>query len=448
MNAPYPAESFYTDVAPFHVIIIGGGIGGLALAQGLRKAGVGVAVYERDRTTTSRVQGYRVHINPTGSRALHACLPPHLFAAFDRSCGNSGRAFHFLTEHMDKLLSVDLTEMANVTPQSGPFRHRSVSRITLRQVLLAGLGDVVHFGKTFTRYEERPDGCIVAHFEDGTSAEGDVLVAADGSGSRVRRQFLPHALRTDTGITAIAGKVMLDDETRRALAPKLLDGMAMISARGGKCLFVALQELTGAATEGIGGNDAPSDAGGHFDNTRSYLMWALGARPEHLGLGDDHAALGGEALRERALAAMAGWSTDLKALVHLADAGTINTLVIHTSEPVAPWETGRVTLLGDAIHAMTPYRGIGANVALKDAMRLCNALVAARDGEKPLLDAIESYETEMRRYGFAAVKGSLLAMRQATSRNELGRSVSRLMMRTVDRLPPVKRRMTRRMGSE
>jgi salicylate hydroxylase len=53
--------------APLHVLIIGGGIGGLTLAQGLRKSGVSVAVYERDRTATDRLQGYRVHINPAGS---------------------------------------------------------------------------------------------------------------------------------------------------------------------------------------------------------------------------------------------------------------------------------------------------------------------------------------------------------------------------------------------
>src|SRR5258706_14073159 len=61
----------------FHVGIIGGGIGGLALAQGLKKAGIGVALYERDRTPTDRLQGYRVHISPKGSVALHHCPPPH-----------------------------------------------------------------------------------------------------------------------------------------------------------------------------------------------------------------------------------------------------------------------------------------------------------------------------------------------------------------------------------
>src|SRR5215471_21866861 len=97
---------------PFHVLIIGGGVGGLTLAQGLKRAGVSVAVYERDRTPTDRLQGYRVHISPAGSRALHACLPPHLFELFDRTCGKPGRAFHFMTEDMQVLLALEGELMA------------------------------------------------------------------------------------------------------------------------------------------------------------------------------------------------------------------------------------------------------------------------------------------------------------------------------------------------
>ena len=82
--------------APLHVVIIGGGIGGLTLAQGLKKSGVSAAVYERDRTRTDRVQGYRVHINPTGSLALHECLPAPLFETFTRTCGKPAEGW-FLT---------------------------------------------------------------------------------------------------------------------------------------------------------------------------------------------------------------------------------------------------------------------------------------------------------------------------------------------------------------
>ncbi len=185
----------------FHVGIVGGGIGGLALAQGLRKAGISVALYERDRTPTNRLQGYRVHISPKGSAALHDCLPSDLFAVFAATCsvGNSG--FRFLTEKMEELLWIEARGDARAIE-----RHRSASRITLRQVLLGGLDGIVQFDRTFTHYEEVADGPIVLHFADGSTAACDVLVGADGGNSHVRHQFLPHAQRIDTGAVGIAAK--------------------------------------------------------------------------------------------------------------------------------------------------------------------------------------------------------------------------------------------------
>ncbi|MBV8337232.1 MAG: FAD-dependent monooxygenase [Alphaproteobacteria bacterium] len=425
-----------------HVLIIGGGIGGLTLAQGLMQAGVSAAVYERDRTLTDRLQGYRVHISPTGSRALHECLPPHLFEIFDRTCGASYSVVPFFTEKMRVLLAFEGDLAGSADPVA---RHRAASRITLRQLLLAGL-DNVYLGKTFARYEQR-DARIIAHFEDGTSAEGDVLVAADGGGSRVRRQFLPHAQRVDTGVVGIAGKIFLDTARGRIARP-LLDGISLVAARGGLGLFVAIQEMTGGPIDGIGGNEpALAGAGNLYENTRSYLMWALSAKREKFALREaewtDSAALAGAAER-----AMAGWSRAFRDLVGLADPTTISCLPIRTSVPVAPWRTERITLLGDAIHSMTPYRGIGANVAIKDAARLKRALVAAHLGERDLLDAIRDYEMDMRDYGFRAVRNSLKAMHQTVGDSRLALSFSRLSMRAVDVLPPVKRLMARRLGEE
>ena len=433
-----------------HVIVIGGGIGGLTLAQGLKQAGISVAVYERDRTPADRVQSYRVHINPTGSHALHACLPARLFAAFDRSCGRPGRGIRFLTERMGVLLSVrgDLVHQPDAIG-----KHRSVSRITLRQVLLSGLEEIVHFGKTFTRYEEE-GGRVIAHFEDGTSAAGDVLVAADGGGSRVRRQFLPQAERIDTGVIGIAGKVFLDAGNRNRIAPELLDGLALVSAKGGYSLFVALQEIDGAAmdslaADGIGHDGNPgASAGGPLDDRRSYLMWALGAQRRKFGLNGGAEEMQGEPLRAIALRAMAAWDDRFKTLVRLADAGTINAIAMRTSRPVAPWPTRRITLIGDAIHSMTPYRGIGANIALKDAVRLRDALVAADRGERPLIDAIHDYEAGMIDYGFKAVRNSLRAMEQTTTDSAVGRIVSRAAFRAIERLPPVKRWFAASLGNE
>ena len=273
--------------APLDVLIIGGGIGGLTLAQGLKKSGANVAVYERDRTMTDRVQGYRLHINPAGSLALHECLPPELFETFARTCGKPSRGIRFVTERMKVLISFDMIN----PPQGANGDHialdRPVSRITLRQVLL------------------------------------------DGGGSRVRRQFLPHAERIDTGIVGIAGKVFLDGGNRERLAPELRNGMTLASGQGGHCLFVALQEINGAAMSGLGGNDESGAAGAHFDNARSYLMWAFGARREKLGLaGRDTDQMSGDELRKIVIKAMTTqvWDQRFRDLVHLADSATINAI--------------------------------------------------------------------------------------------------------------------------
>lgn len=72
------------------VIVAGAGMGGLCLAHGLVKAGVDVAVYERDRDRAERVDRYRLHVNPAGSRALRACLPADAWDTFLAGTGETG----------------------------------------------------------------------------------------------------------------------------------------------------------------------------------------------------------------------------------------------------------------------------------------------------------------------------------------------------------------------
>jgi salicylate hydroxylase len=97
---------------------------------------------------------------------------------------------------------------------------------------------------------------------------------------------------------------------------------------------------------------------------------------------------------------------------------------------------------------MTPYRGIGANVAIKDAARLTRALAAVHRGERDLLEAIRDYEAGMRDYGFRAVRNSLKAMHQTVNESRPALMFSRLTMRAIEALPPVKRLMASRLGEE
>ncbi|MFO7252317.1 MAG: NAD(P)-binding protein, partial [Actinomycetes bacterium] len=127
--------------APPRVLIAGAGIGGLCLAQGLRRAGVEVTVFERASSPEEFREGYRLHIDPDGSRALHACLPPDRFDLLRAACGRPPLAFAFLTERLRTLMSVDV-----VRPGTAPdpvAAHRSVNRYTLRQVLLDGIEEHV-----------------------------------------------------------------------------------------------------------------------------------------------------------------------------------------------------------------------------------------------------------------------------------------------------------------
>ncbi|WP_019586045.1 FAD-dependent oxidoreductase [Deinococcus apachensis] len=431
---------------PLRVLIVGAGTGGLCLAHGLKRAGIRVTVFERDRTRSDGLQGYRVGISPGGSQALAACLPPELFHTFVATCARTPRYFNLLTEGMAELLSLSLS------PEEDPLQsEKSVSRMTLRQVLLTGLEDTVQFGKTFARYQSGPDGTVTAFFEDGSSATGDLLVAADGTNSRIRRQYLPQARLEDSGILAVGAKVPLTWETRRLLPPRVLEGISMVLAPRGYSLILHVMEFSWdrqGVRSGIGGNDAELIRrwpGLLYDNTTDYIMWGFSGARQNFPV--DPQGLRGPALVDLVRGMTPGWHPDLRELFRLSDPGTAFPINIRTSVPQGPWAPGRVTLLGDAIHTMTPGRGIGANTALRDAALLCRKLAAVRDGALPLLAAVGEYEAEMREYGYRAVLDSRAQMdgRGPLHRPIIGSlmlGMTRTGLRLVNAVPPLKRRMT------
>ncbi|MCA2229045.1 FAD-dependent oxidoreductase [Nonomuraea aurantiaca] len=430
------------------VIVIGAGTGGLCLAHGLKQAGIEVAVYERDRTRADGLQGYRVGISPDGSRALHDCLPPELFETFLATCARPPRYSNILTERLTEVLSLGDGRPPGDDPVDS---EKSVSRMTLRQVLLTGLEDVVHFDKVFRGYERNADGTVTAFFEDGTQATGDLLVGADGTNSRVRRQYLPHAVLEDSGLVGITGKIALTAETRELVTPKMLHGVSMVFApKGYLCVYHVMEfpwDEQGRPREGIGATDARLISGWPgltFDNTRDYIMWGWAAAARRLPA--DVLDLKGPDLQRLVLERTAGWHPHLRRLFELADPGSCFPINIRTSVPPGPWPAGNVTLIGDAIHTMTPGRGVGANTALRDARLLARNLAAVRDGESTLLEAVGGYEDRMREYGFDAVRESRKQMSAdgAVHRPIIGRLAlagMRTAMRTINHLPPVKRKM-------
>ena len=413
------------------VLVIGAGIGGLALAQGLRRRGVDVTVFERDRTPTARLQGYRIHINELGSRALHYCLPPELFEAFVATSGQPNRGIGFFSHQLREL--VWFGDDGDAPRETNPEeRFHSASRISLRQVLLAGLSNVVHFDNAFTRYEYDGRRVVRAHLADGSSAEGDVLVGADGVNSRVRRQYLPHAQRIDTGVTGIQGKVWLTDETRALVPRRIYDGPGIIPGPGGYGMFLALHEFQRIPAR------VSQLIGPEIHAQRDYIMWGLLARRTKLPANLEQ--LDERGLLSLALERIGKWHANLQRLVAASEPATILLTPIRSSVAVEPWPPTAITLLGDAIHSMPPTGGMGANTALRDAELLTRQLTAAARGEVTLLQAIADYEKEMRRYGFQAVRHSMSNLRrQQLTENPLLLAGMKIGLRTLRGIMPLRR---------
>lgn len=427
------------------VVIVGAGTGGLCLAHGLKRAGVNVRVFERDRTRRDGLHGYRVGISPAGSYAMKQCLPPELFDVFVATCARAPRYFNMLTEKMTELLSMDVGDAADAVDS-----EKSVSRMTLRQVLLTGLEDFVEFDKRFVRYEENTDGTVTAFFEDGTCATADVLVGADGAGSKLRKQRLPHAKMEETGIVSLGGKVPLTPETRALISEKVFHGISLLMAPKGMGGILHVMEFKwdrSGVKNGIGGNDAElirQWPGMLYDNTQDYILWGLWAARRHFpkppeGLSPHETIVLAQEMTQ-------SWSPNLRRLIELTDLSTTLSINIRTSVPLDPWKTSNVTLLGDAVHTMTPGRGVGANTALEDAALLCKRLVEVRDGEKEMLKALREYEAEMLRYSRVAVLESRKQMdaRDPIHRPVIGRillAVMRTSMRIVNAIPLLKNKM-------
>jgi 2-polyprenyl-6-methoxyphenol hydroxylase-like FAD-dependent oxidoreductase len=368
-----------------NIAIVGAGLAGPLLAQGLHRAGVDVTLYERE-TADQHSQGYRIHLAPEGDLALRACLPPDLYRRILDTSGKHGpRAGVRLLDPQLHVVQEMLMPPTETEDESG--RHLTVDRLTLRRILLTGI-DVRH-GASFQRYELLDDGRVRVFFADGTVTDADLLVAADGTHSRIRAQMLPEAKVVETGLSEIFGKTPLTDEAR-ALAPAAaLDGFCAVAGADGRFMPLAALEYRS------GGED--------------YLMWVIGV-PAGL-LPTRLSTLDKVGLWKVASELIADWHPNLGALVRLADPETVYATTIRTAQPVSHWETGPVTLMGDAIHTMVP-QGTSAAVALRDAALLCRR-ITERTGS--LRDAVRAYETEMLDYGFAEVERSLRASSAPTS---------------------------------
>jgi 2-polyprenyl-6-methoxyphenol hydroxylase-like FAD-dependent oxidoreductase len=404
------------------VVIIGAGLGGLTLAHGLRAAGVEVAVHERSPRTGPQPASYGIHINDHGNRALNACLPAANWALYDRSSVPAPNVVRFRDPTLTTLTAL---ELSSPTEDADPIVHRrAVRRQPLHRALLTGLEDAVVWDSTFAAFTQRADGRVEAAFTDGTTTEGDLLVGADGSNSRVRHQYLPILVRHELGILNVAGRLPLSHPSAQALPADMTDGSVNnVVPRHPGWMFASTWPASHILEAG-----APDE---------DFLVWAYAAARSAYPADVD--TLPAKDLQNWVAARIGGWDPRLIEMVSSSVTDTVATVPLRTMTTLPFWQPSSVTVLGDAVHNMTPMAGIGANTALRDADTLRRALTDP--GPAGLAERVGRYEQQMRGYANEALALSTRNARNAASEKRLPRLAFRTLLKVTDAVPPVKRKV-------
>lgn len=379
------------------VLIAGGGIGGPCLAQGLKKAGVDFALFEREPEIGR--SGYRLHMNGDGGGALQQCLPENLYELYlETSRVNPRRELAVMIDsHLNEISSRPHIG----PPNPGDRPHTAVNRKTLRQILLFGIEDKVHYGRHVVGYLHDADKVRVL-FEDGTYETGDVLVGADGINSVVRTLRLPDTKPIDTGMRMIYGRTPLTAAQLSELPDVLRDGF--IAATDSEQSFIGLGLFNARQDPAVAAAKlAPSLV---LESVPDYLMIAYGAIGKSPLPDDELFTARGETLSQLIAHSVRDWHPTLRSLISAVDPGSCFPQTVRRLPVTPDWQPSRVTLIGDAIHAMPPSFGAGANTALWDAGVLVQQLRAAAAGSCTVTEAVGAYEAAMREHVFPILRDS------------------------------------------
>ena len=370
------------------VAIIGGGPGGLTLARLLQQQGVAVTVYERDATPHARPQGSPLDLHhDTGLKALAAA---NLLEEFKQQYRPGADKMRIVNSQLEVLLD-DHAEPANLGFGDEHFRPE-IDRGPLRDLLMASLREgTVVWNARFIDMQPAGAGWEI-RFEKGARAYADVVIAADGANSKVRK-YLTDAQPVYAGTTFLEGNIPQAQQQVPALW-QLVQGCSLFALENGQ--FVSF------LVKGDG----------------SLIFWIWLQKPE------DWLATSGIDFTNRAAVAtwfqqeFRTWSPQWQQLFASDSLPLVPRRAYYYPQD-QPWPSQpNLTLLGDAAHQMPP-NGEGVNQAMADALDLYEAL--CKEPFDTIKQAIVSFEQKMgkRVAQVAADTRQLLEMMHAENNQQL-----------------------------
>lgn len=430
------------------IAIVGGGIAGLSCALALQRRGFKVAVFERDTTFSDRRQGYGLTLvnNPKGPLAelglLDRCIKEDcpsnahwLFRPEGTILGYYGRSFK--PPPVAEAVSSSGTT-AKVEGRGNLRIPRQNLRKMMMEMLLPG---TVQWGMKIVDYEEHDDHVSIqfqrqqvrqsssAEPEDEvtlTTVTADVLVGADGIRSIVRqlRAQKPGRVLSGGG-TSSSSKPLGEASPLRYTTIAVILGITtashpLITQQGFYCLDGENRLFTmpfeeeesssssgssssGASSSGSGGTDSSSSGAGDDEpalRATRLTMWQL----SFSGLSEEQAlqwkAASPTELLAEARRRTAGWFEPVHAMIDGTPPGEVWGTGLYDRDPMTLWggdRGSRVTVVGDACHPMSMFKGQGANQALQDGPLLASWL--QRDGavatSRNLYTRLKCFEREM-----------------------------------------------------
>ncbi|MFJ5172989.1 FAD-dependent oxidoreductase [Streptomyces griseoviridis] len=336
------------------VLIVGAGLGGLALARVLHVHGIAATVLDLDASPAARTQGGMLDIHSdSGQEALRAA---GLYEEFRALVHQGGEALRILDQR---------AVVRREESDDGTGDRPEIDRGDLRDLLLGSLPDgTVHWGVKVTGARPLGGGRHEVTLADGTALTTELLVGVDGAWSRIR-PLLSDAEPVYTGVSFVEADLR-DADTRHPASGAVI----------GSGFFFALGHGRGFLA--------------HRESDGSLHVYAAVRAPEEWLDSIDFTDTG--AAKSTVLAEFADWDPSLRALVADAD-GPLVPRRVYALPTGHRWaRVPGVTLLGDAAHLMSPFAGEGANLALLDGAALALALVE-HPGDTEA--ALAAYEAEL-----------------------------------------------------